>query len=109
MTQAIIDKKTRVILRLTEDIDFPISDLTEKVTVPSNTSLGNEYKKIDSNGVISKATKEEIYDSNVDDKIVAQKRMAIQEQLDTVLKDITDNGASLDNLTQYFRIITTRI
>lgn len=99
MQKAIVDKATGIILRLTTDEVPSISKTEDVIELVDAIDLSEGPKKIDK-GTIKTATKAEF--DLVDPEIVASKK---REQIKLIITDIADNGATLEKIQDYFKLL----
>lgn len=103
MQKAIIHTNTRVIRRLTTDIN-PVVGADESVVEVSDTiDLSGGYFKLDENDNKKTATTKDIEDSDVDEGVRGQKRGLKYVALRKSIFDIATDGATPENLTTYFQ------
>lgn len=99
MQKAIIDKDTGIVLRLTTDDNPSFLKNEEIVELQEKIDLANGPVKID-NGEIVSVTKEEF--DLVD---FEEKNKKKREQLTIIISDIADNGATLEKIQDYFKLL----
>lgn len=99
MQKAIIDKDTGILLRLTTDDNPSFLKNEEIVELQEKIDLANGPVKID-NGEIVSVTKEEF--DLVDPE---EKNKKKREQLTIIINDIADNGATLEKIQDYFKLL----
>lgn len=99
MQKAIIDKDTGIVLRLTTDDNPSFSINEEIVELQETIDLADGPIKIDKGEIVS-VTKEEF--DLVDPE---EKNKKKREQLTIIINDIANNGATLEKIQDYFKLL----
>lgn len=105
MQTIIIHTQTRVIRRLTTDNSPPGPDETA-IPAPIPIDLAGGFKKLaPDNRTLLTPTQQEIDDSGVDEERNAILRMAKIDDVNAIIDDIAQNGATLAKIRTYFQKI----
>lgn len=108
MPRLFIHKGTRVIRRATINPDvqpLPDEDAVD-VTFDADLRKDGKFWKLSLDGKqVEEATDAEVDTSDVDVERVGRRKLVIKQELNDLIDDMAENGATLAKLTQYFRKI----